>query len=266
MEGKVWLIAALAGVSLQALGYAQDKVAEGEYQIRWVENGTSREKTDSHWVLTSTSSGGYHLQSEIQNRDDGLRVIQSEELDEQMVPTAIAYDFYQKADKKLVGVIRCAFSRGSIICSGRDEGTEVPASDPFQCRGPFWLWFAPTTDVDLTWLLGGAVNMAHLSKGRVSITTVTVVGGAKDGGWDFQAADQTPLEFVGVETKEVGGTPIATRHFILWDLNSPTHLWIAGSGLVVQISGGEQGDFVLVGYKQYKKLIPELAATAKAGF
>lgn len=70
--------------------FAQDKVAEGEYQI----SSAGAHKTATKWVLFAKPSSGYRLESEIQNQPAGLRVVQIEELTEQLIPTAVGYELY----------------------------------------------------------------------------------------------------------------------------------------------------------------------------
>ncbi|HEY6306498.1 MAG TPA: hypothetical protein VI488_08605 [Candidatus Angelobacter sp.] len=262
---RTCLFAALLGCGLYGIpAPAQDKVAEGEYLMRWVsDKGTPETKTTTRWVLTTASSSRYHLESEVLDRSDGMRVVQSEELNKQMAPTAIGYDFYQQ-DDKAAGNVRCKFVGGSITCTAySDSGRDADSSKPFKHRGPFWLSLVGLFTVDLDWLMDGAVNMAHLEKGRkTSITTMTVWwSGAED--WDFHAYKEMSLEFVGTETVQLNRVTVAAKHYVLKD-NEVQNLWIA-AGILVKISGPEAGDETLVtNYKQYKKLIPELPVLPRA--
>src|SRR5262250_918084 len=72
-SGVAWLCVVLVALICRASVHAQDKVAEGEYQMRWSENGNSQTKTLARWTLTSASAGGYLLRSEILARSDDAR-------------------------------------------------------------------------------------------------------------------------------------------------------------------------------------------------
>lgn len=236
------LVLALCGTA-----FSQERAAEGQYQM----SGTAKAAT--RWVLYSKSSGGYHLESEIQNDGNGLRIVQVEELNAEIVPAAIGYEFYPKDQKKPSATMTCEFSGDSIICRSQPGAT----SKPFKYRGPFWLWPEGLFAVDLPWLLDGAVNMARLEKGKTSVATITVSGGSQEE-WVFSAEEEGMLEFAGVESMEIGGTRVAVRHYSLRSGEETLNLWIAGSGILVKMSRGEGDEFVLTNYRQYKKLIPEL--------
>jgi hypothetical protein len=280
-------------VPLLALGfsgiplYAQDKVAKGEYEIRGVSTtGAPLAQTATRWVLTRSSSG-YHLESEIQNQPAGMRIVQTEEMNERFVPVTIGYVLYRKGQKEPGITATCEFANGPIICSGMSGSDRAAPSEPYKPSGPFWLWMEGLFSLDMPWLLDGAVNMAHLDKGRANIATLTVSGGSavmigdavnvarleavktpgqtltviapnKPIPWDFASDEESPLEFIGIESLDVSGTKVAAKHYTLTNGNQPTNLWIAGSGLLIKMSDAERGEFVLAGYWQCKKLIPEL--------
>ncbi len=278
-----------------ALTQAQQTVAEGEYEMRGVaESGASLAKSAARWVL-GKSSGGYHLESEIQNQPAGMRVVQIEELDDRLVPIAIGYELYRK-DQKAPGITaRCEFSSGVIVCTGASGKNRAVASKPYRPSGPFWLWMEGLFSLDMPWLMDGAVNMAQLEKGEASVATLTVSGGSavmigdainvakleairatgqtlvvmapdKPIAWGFSSDEESPLQFVATENLEVNGTKVAARHYTLTNGNAATNLWIAGSGLLIKLAGlGGPGEFVLTNYKQYKKLIPELQVELQPG-
>jgi hypothetical protein len=261
---------------------AQDKVAEAEYEAHGASNtGASITKTATRWLLTTTSSGGYHLESEIQNQPAGMRVVQTEELNEQFVPLAIGYRLYRK-DQQSPGITANCELSSAVICSGESGADRAAASKPYKPTGPFWLWMEGVFSLDLPWLLDGAVNMAHLESGKTQVATLSVFGGTavmlgdavniakleaiqrpgqtlnviapnKPIAWKLSTKEESPLELVGTETLEINGTKVAVKHYTFGKGDKPMNLWTAGSGLVVKFN-----NMVLANYKQYRKLIPEL--------
>lgn len=264
-----------------ATAVSQEKVAQGEYQMRDVSDSKAA-KTATRWVLFATSSGGYHLESAIENPSSELRVVQVEDLDNKLVPTAIGYELYRSSATKPHIVLRCQFVRDAVTCGGRSEKGTFDASEPYKCRRPFWFWVEGLLVMDMPWLLDGAINMADLKKGRSSLTMVIVSGGSagpladavtvaglkaatgagtnviapngKEMNWHFRSEEESPLDFVGAETIAIDGTNIAARHYILEEGDERRNIWIAGEGLLVKID-----EFVLTNYKQKRKLIPELS-------
>lgn len=273
--------------------FAQDKVAEGEYEMRGVSAKGPVAKTATRWVLTSKSSGGYHLESEIQGQPAGMRVVQIEDLDERLVPTAIGYQLYRKDQKDAGITAKCDFTTGVVVCTGNSGKDRADASRPYRPKGPFWLWMEGLFSLDMPWLLDGAVSMAQLRSGKASIATLTVSGGSgvmigdavsvaklkevqrpgqtltviapdKPIPWDFSSDEDTTLEFAATESVDLNGVKVAARHYVYGNAEKPMDLWIAGSGFLIRLAGGEEtGDFVLVNYKQYEKLIPELPVESR---
>jgi hypothetical protein len=263
----------------------QDKVAEGQYQMQKASaSGTSLTKTATRWVLFGKPTGGYQLQSEIENQPAGMRVVQSEELTDHLVPTEIGYELYRRGQPDPDITARCEFSSGAVTCTGKSGKNQAPPCPPYQTSGPFWMWMEGLGSLDIPWLLGGAVNMAHLDKGRSEITTLIVSGGSgvmigdavnvarleaikksltviapdKPIQWGFRPAEKSPLEFIASEIMELDGTKVAVKHYGLTDQNTQGGVWATDAGFVVKLVLNEDSNFVLADYKQYKKLIPEL--------
>jgi TonB family protein len=266
---------------------AQNKVAEGEYEIhRASSTGAPLTKTATRWVLTSISSGGYHLESEIQNQPAGVRVVQREELDELFVPLAIGYALYRKSEKEPSISVMCDVAK-AVTCSGTSGSDRAANSVPYQPDRPFWLWMDNVYSLDMQWLLGGAVNMAHLETGKTRVATVAVFGGTavmlgdavnvaaleavkapgqtlgvvaptKPIGWEVRVKEESQLELIGTETLDMFGSKISTKHYAFGNGSKPMNLWTAGPGLVVKFNNS-----ILTHYTQYKKLIPELPTEVK---
>jgi hypothetical protein len=232
------------------IALAQDKVAEGEYQMRGVgKSKAASAKNLSRWVLYSKPSGGYHLESEIQAGSEGARIIQSE---------TIRYDFYEKDQKQPVGTTRCGIADDSITCSARIEGKEAAPSKPFKHDRPFLLMFDGLYALDMPWLLGGGISMSRLEKGEVSLATILVAGGDDDEEWEITVDEEEPLKFVGNGTVTVGAITIAAKSYVYGSAEEPIKVWITDSGIPVKMVTGDWIGTVLANYKQYKKLIPEL--------
>jgi hypothetical protein len=281
------LISALLAFGLTGtVACAQDKVAEGEYELREADSGPGAPTFTplSHWVLTSKSSGGYRLESESLHVPAGVRVVQSEELDERFVPTSVDYKFYRKDETTPSITVDCEMS-DAVVCKGTSGADSVGASEPYTPNGPYFLWMAKDglSAVDMPWLLDGAVNMAHLENGVAELATVNVFGGTavtlgdavnvaaleelktknpnmrvtvlqpdKPIAWQLSTQEEDQLRFLGTEAMEVDGTKVAANHYTYGN-DRPLDLWTVGPGLIVKVDG-----FVLTNYKQYKKLIPEV--------
>jgi hypothetical protein len=269
---RISWIAALLACGL--FGYpivAQDKVGEGEYEARVVDTGVLSGRTTSRWTLHSKRSGGYLLRSEIVGPSDMQgKFLQVEELNKNLVPTAIGYELYLKDQKHAIAADKCEFVNDSITCRVRSvEGAFACKS--YKHIGPFWFWVDNLFAIDLPWLMGGAVNMAHLEKGMVPLSVITLGGNGTGVDCDITSEDEGLLEFIAAEILEVTGTKVAVKHYSLKsggskpiDLDT-TDLWITESGIMIKLSDANEGlDFVLVNYRQYKKLIPELPVEPKA--
>ena len=282
--GLAGLMLTLLALLLSVSALAQQQVAEGEYEMHDVsEAGVPTAKTVIRWTLTRDNSAGYHLESQVLNLPDGIRVNQIEELDDALTPRSIGYDYYAKDENKPSIVLRCPFEGGSITCGGRIQDKLIPNSKPYGRHGPFILWVADLSALDMQWLLSGAVKMIRTGEKDSSVTFLTVYGGTAEtlstavsmaylesvkgartsvnvysGGarseWELVAREEETLRFVGTETVELGGTRVAARRYsIEGGEGNPQSLWIAGSGIPIKFD-----EFTLTNYKQYVRLIPEI--------
>jgi hypothetical protein len=282
-------------VALPALAQDKAKVAEGEYQMQSKSrSGVPHTKTVTRWVLTAKGTSGYHLESEIQVKPSGTRVLQVEDLDEQFAPTMIGYELYSEGQQKPEITLTCELANRTVVCHGKSGEDPAEISQPFKTSGPYWLWIEGLFLVDMPWLLDGAVNMAHLESGKVNIATITVSDGSGESGdavnvakpekaiqpnqkptviapdkpipWEVSSDEESPLEFVGRETEDLNGTKVASRHYTFTSGSTPMNLWVAGPGILTRLSQGDgHGDYVLNNFKQYKNLIPELPVEAQPG-
>lgn len=284
----VFLISCLSGTAM----FAQDRIAEGEYEMSGtLPAGASTTKTVSRWVLTGRSTGGFHLESEIQGQPQGMRIVQIEELDQQYVPVTIGYELYREGQKAPSLSANCNVS-GAVTCTGASGADRAKPSKPYKPAGPFWLYMDGVASVDLPWLLSGAVTMAHLENGKVDVATLSVFGGTavmlgdavniaklqavmrpgqtlsvlapgKPIPWELSIKEESPLEMIGKETIEINKTEIAVKHYGLVSGDNTVNLWTAGNGIVVKV-GLKAGNLTLVNYRQYRQLIPELATDSQA--
>lgn len=282
---SIFIVVALA---LSAItGMAQDKVAEGEYRMQIVtDKGEVQEKAITRWVLTSALPNGYHLESAYQIQPEGLRTVQLEELNDRLAPTSIGYALYRNHERQPGITTRCDYHDQRIVCGGTFEGKQVGASSPYKQRGPFWLWMEGIFTLDFPWLLDGTVNMAHLRKGAIDAPTVTVSGGTsvligdvvsvaklravkgiadkltviapdKPVEWEVYSDEKSVLKFEEKSTLEFSGTKIPVNHYTFENGGGPFHLWVPPSGILIKMSD-EEATYVLMDYKQYKPLIPEI--------
>lgn len=267
------------------LSVAQEKLAEGEYQvIAPTSPASSAGRATSHWVLLNDHSGHFRLESEILNQRFGMRVIQIEYLDDALVPVAIGYDFYRKDDQTPSITAMCNFSAGSVVCTGRSAKDEAAPNAPYKASGPFWMWIEGLSSFDLPWLFDGGVNLAHLDKGSGSMSTLIVSGGSgvmigdainiaalqsigkpltvvaptKPIPWSFRSAEESSLNFVGLESAEIQGTKVAVKHYTLTAGKNPTEIWVTKSGLLTKLALANHLTFVLSGYKQSRQIVTEL--------
>lgn len=281
------VVVLLCGV-LTVAGFAQERVAEGEYQLQGAsEGGASQVKTATRWVLTSGKSGAYHLESEIQNQPAGTRVVQVEELNDHLAPVAIGYELYRNNEQQPGITVRCELSAGSMTCGGLFEGKQVTPSAPYKLERSFWLWMEGLFALDMPWLLDGTVNMAQLQNGSARVPTVTVSGGTavligdalnvarlkaikgpdqkltviapdKPVEWNLSSDEESLLEFAGTKTAEIDGIKTAAKHYTLTNGDRPMDVWVSESGLLLRMSDAGGGDVVLANYRQYKPLIKEI--------
>lgn len=57
---------------------------------------------------------------------------------------------------------------------------------------------------------------------------------------------------------KLGATTIAARHYSVATGSATMNLWLAPPGLLVKMTLGEKGEYVLTHYRQYRKLIPQI--------
>ena len=283
---------AVLGCALCALQLpAQQKVAEGEYQT-FQSGAPVPDRGTRHWTLMA-SSAGYLLQSEIENSDWGLRVVQIEELTSEFVPTSIGFDLFLQKHAKPNVSLKCTFSGDSIVCNGKSEKGPATPSDPYHYQGAVLFSVSELQQFDLPWLMAAAINMAHLTKGQAPVRTVRIFGGAaleltddinvaalqsvkqpnqkleivrpeQYVPWEFisDEGDKEQLEFYGKEDVPLNGTTVAARHFVIKSGDEALNFWMAEPGLLVKIAGTEM-EYRLVNYKQYQKLIPGVKVEAQ---
>lgn len=268
---------------------AQEKVAEGEYTLSPARVATSQR----HWVLLALPSGGYLLRSEIQDPKAGIRVLQLEELSGDFVPASIGYELYLKDQTEPTVIVNCAFSHNSIFCGGKSEKGIAERSKPYPYKGPVLLSVRDLSRFDFSWLMCGALNMAHLDSGTIPLRTVYLTGGAaleltddiniaalkavatpnqkftaiRPEGyteWEFISEDgeedgeEETVSFVGTEDVKLGAIAIAARHYSVAAGGANMNFWLAPPGLLVKAAFGENGEYVLTHYRQYRKLIPQI--------
>lgn len=267
---------------------AQEKVAEGKYQAQTASgSGAPQTKTLTQWTLYEKPSGGYRLQSEIENQPEGVRVLQIEELTDHFVPKAIGYELYRNDQKDPYITANCDLSNGVVICSGISGDDRAIPSPPYKPSGPFWMWVEGLFALDMPWLVGGAIDMAHPGQGKAKINALVVSGGSgvmigdavnvatlkaikpplqdlkvmapsKPIPWTFKSPEESSVEFVASESMELNGTKVAVTHYSLTNAKTSANVWITDSGLVAKLSQNKYSSYILTGYRQYRKLIPEL--------
>lgn len=282
---------ALSGAAL-----AQSKVAEGEYQMRGLSMPGSQNvnspntRMTSRWVLYGKSDGGFHLSSAIQNVPGGMRVVQTEDLDRQLVPTTIAFELYSKNDSNPTTTVTCGVINTQVRCAGRDstKGT-APASAAYDAQGPFIFWLRDLAAFDLGWQMSGALNMVRSSTAKKTALKVLLVTGGSAliltdklniaaleavkapnqtvtaivpesyTDWEFDSDEETLLEIQGTEEIQIDGRKIAAVHYSLKSAEEgPTDFWLSSAGFLVKMVDKGNAEFVLSNYRQYKPLIPEL--------
>jgi hypothetical protein len=264
---------------------AQQQVAEGEYQVI----PSAAHSPKRHWVLTTNPPGGYILRSEIQSPEEGIRVVQLEELNERLVPTSIGYELYLKKHAEPDVSMKCRFSGNTITCDGKSEKGPAGPSKRYQYQGPFLFAVRDLSRFDFSWLMAGTLNMADLASGKTPLRTIRVAGGAAleltddiniaalqavmtpnqkftairpehYTAWEFISDDEDEeiLVFIGVEDVQLSGTKVAARHYSLTSGDVTMHFWLADPGILVKMTAGEGAEYSLTNYRQYRKLIPEV--------
>src|SRR5262249_53848481 len=153
-----FLMAILAAFLLPAQAPAQVKVAEGEYHMHSVGTPGIGSRVMDHWILYTRKQGGYRLESEVTSAaGTGLIVIQAEELDDQLSPTAINIRLYTHDDtRKPFSTLACRLTSEQIGCRAGDEDLNLsPETDQ---TGPILLAVTNLDHVDLMWMMAGAIR------------------------------------------------------------------------------------------------------------
>lgn len=174
-----------------------------------------------------------------------------------------------------------------MICTGNSGTDKADPSAQYKLNDPFLMWIEGLPSFDLPWLFDGLINMAHPEKGKVRWATLVVSGGSgvmigdavnvgklqaiqKNEGhfpltviapdkpipWRFRT-EEGSLVFVASESIELNSTKVAGRHYVSTDGKESFDFWTTDSGVLTKFARGK-GSLVLVNYKQYRKLIPEL--------
>jgi len=266
---------------------AQQKVAEGEYQLSGANAGAPRQQ----WVLTTRPSGGYILRSEIQPPQNGTRVLQVEELNDQLVPARIAYEFYLKGRTEPNVVVNCTFANSSVSCDGKSEKGTAPRSMAYPCKGAILFLVRDLSRFDFAWLMAGALNEAQFTSGQARLRTINLTGGAaleltddinvaalqavmspsqklnvvrpeRYTEWEFISDDDDVevITFLGTDQLEFNGAKVSARHYSMVRGDETADFWLAAPGILLKMSMGPEAQYVLSNYHQFRKLIPEIKA------
>ena len=240
-----FLLAAPAG--------AQEKVAEGEYRLRSAAS-EGRSTAFDHWILYTRKQGGYRLESEVTAaRDKGVIVIQTEELTEQMNPTAIAIRLFTRENtRKPFSQLSCRFTAEQIECQAGGQPLSIRAET--SQKGPVLLAITDLEGIDMPWMVAGAISRAHLEEGAAPVPTLLLQDGEE--GPELAQKEIDSLHIGDQETVEVRGVKVRARRYSLE--NHSIQCWIANSGLLLKMQNEDGSVVELEKLKQYKKLIPEL--------
>jgi hypothetical protein len=232
---------------------AQDKVAEGEYHMRGASEGSGKTAMD-HWVLYTRKQGGYRLQSEVTSAaGTGAIVIQTEDLDDQLSPTAITIRLYTREDtKKPFLMLSCRLGTGQIGCKA--GGEELNLASSIDQKGPILFAVTSLEHVDLMWMMAGAINRAHFEESKASVPTLVLQEG--EDGPELAQTEIDVLHAEGPDPLEIHGAKVPARRFSFE--NSRIKCWLAASGLPLKMENEEGAVIELEKFKQYKKLVPEL--------
>jgi hypothetical protein len=248
-------VAMLGAVLLAAPAYAQEKVAEGEYHMYGVGTLTmGKSSAIDHWILYTRKQGGYRLESEVRSVEGtGVIVIQTEELNEKLNPTAIAIKLYTKDNtKKPFSQLACHLTAEQIECKagGQDLGINSETTQ----KGPILFAVNTLENIDLAWMMAAAINRAHLEEGAVQVPTLVLQDGEE--GPELAQTEIDTLHIGDKETVELHGAKIPARRYS-FD-NHSIKCWIADSGLLLKMENEDGSVIELQKFKQYKKLVPEL--------
>jgi hypothetical protein len=240
---------------LRAQSPAQVKVAEGEYNMRSAADGGGKRAMD-HWFLYARKQGGYHLESEVTSAGGtGVIVIQTEELDDQLNPTAINVRLYTHENtKKAFSTLACQLAAEQIVCKA--GGQELPLSPEVDQKGPMLLAVNSLDHVDLMWMMAGAIHRAQFQDGKANLATLVLQDGE-----DGTELAQTEVDVLRDEGNDqapltISGAKVPVRRYST--ANSKLKCWISGSGLLLKMENEDGAVIELEKFKQYSKLVPEL--------
>jgi hypothetical protein len=255
MQVKHRILMALLGAWLLAApASAQEKVAEGEYHLRTGAAGESSSTVIDHWILSTRKQGGYRLEAEVTSAaGTGVIVIQTEDLNEQLNPTAITVKLYTKENtKKPFSQLACHLDAEQITC--KSGGLDLNVNSETTKKGPILFAVTNLEHIDLAWMMAAAINRAHLDEGTVQVPTLVLQDGE-----EAPELAQTEVDTLRVgdkETVEMRGVKIPARRYSFE--NSRIKCWIADSGLLLKMENEDGSVVELTKFKQYKKLVPEL--------
>ncbi|HEY7404022.1 MAG TPA: hypothetical protein VIB39_10905 [Candidatus Angelobacter sp.] len=255
---RLILAAILAVFVWPALSQAQVKVAEGEYHMRGSSDGGGKRAMD-HWILYTRKQGGYRLESEVTaSAETGVIVIQTEELDDRLNPTAINLRLYTHENtKKPFSALACLLTAEHIACKA--GGLDLPLSGDVDQKSPVLLAVNSLDRVDLMWMIAGAIQRAHFDDGKASVPTLVLRDGE-----DGPELAQTEIDGLRDEGNDKDALAIASARVPVRRYstsNSKLKCWVAGSGLLLKMEN-EDGEVIeLENFKQYRKLVPELPVT-----
>lgn len=250
------LAAILAAFLPPAQSPTQVKVAEGEYSMRGGDAAGSGKRAMDHWILYARKQGGYRLESEVTSAAaTGVIVIQTEELDDQLNPTAINIRLYTRENtKKPFSALACRLSAEQIACKA--GGQDLNLSSEVDQKSPILLTVNSLENVDLMWIMAGAVRRARFDDGKANVPTLVLQDGE-----DGPELAQTEIDVLRDEGDDkdpvaVAGAKVPARRYSL--ANSKLKCWISGSGLLLRMENEDGAVIELEKFKQYKKQFPEL--------
>ena len=249
---RTWIVA-LSALLFVPPAAAQEKVAEGEYRL-YSAASEGRARAFDHWILYARKQGGYRLESEVTAaRDKGVIVLQTEELTEQMNPTAITVTLYTRDNpKNPASQFSCRFSAEQIKCKAGGQPLSIRAET--SQKGPVLLAITDLEGIDMPWMVAGAISRAHLEEGAAPVPTLLLQDGEE--GPELAQKEIDSLHIGDQETVEVRSAKIPARRYHLE--NHGIKCWITGSGLLLKMQNEDGSVVELDKFKQYKKLIPEL--------
>ena len=180
-------------------------------------------------------------------------VIQTEELNEQLSPTAIAIKLYTKENtKKPFSQFSCHLTAEQIECKA--GGQDLGINSETEQKGPILFAINNLENIDLAWMMAAAINRAHLQEGTVHVPTLVLQDGEE--GPELAQTEIDTLHAGDKETVEVHGAKIPARRYSLD--NHGIKCWVADSGLLLKMENEDGSVIELEKLKQYKKLVPEL--------